>query len=60
MTHSEAGRLGGRPRLKTIEELTRMQTPVKNDFEGGRLPGRLKELRILAKQRIAQITQAAG
>jgi hypothetical protein len=60
MTHVEAGRLGGRPRLKTIEELMRMHTPAPENETGGRLPGRLKELRVLAKHKVAQIMNAAG
>lgn len=47
----EWGRLGGRPRLPTIEEL-RQQAAPENNNGGSRLPNGLKELKELYKLRI--------
>jgi hypothetical protein len=65
MTRAECGAQGGRPRLKSLEELLRMQPPVPAapEMTGGRLPGRLRDLRKLVISRYPEcggINRAAG
>ena len=65
MNHSEAGRLGGRPRLKTlaelheIEQIKRMYSLTSSENKGGRLPG-LRGNKTAVMAWIHQITEAAG
>jgi len=47
MNHSDAGKLGGRPRSKTIADIT---PQIKPDFEREGLPTSFKKLREACRQ----------